>query len=229
MMGRRKGHDGEEPTVDEWSEDETVVETEELELADGERLPWLESADYEEEPGVDTGRIFGFALLGLLAIGAVLGAIWYFGNRTSDPELVADGSTIEAPEAPYKERPENPGGRIAAGTGDVAPVVGEGRTPEGRLAQTDAPTPSETAAGSDEAGGVAVQVGAFSSSETAERGWATLTRQTEALNGVSHRVVEGQADIGKVFRLQAIAGDVAAARQLCSALQADGVACQVKR
>jgi dihydroxyacetone kinase len=41
--------------------------------------------------------------------------------------------------------------------------------------------------------------------------------------------VEGQADIGKVYRLQAVADDVAAAKRLCDALQSDGVACQVKR
>ena len=227
MMGRRKGEDGEGPAADEWAEDEAVVETEELELADDERLPWLESADYEEEQGVDTGRILGFAILGLIAIGLVLGGVWYFGNRTTDPDLVADGSTIQAPEGPYKTRPEDPGGRIAEGTGDVAPIVGEGRSPEARLARPETPTPSVAAARS--ADGVGVQVGAFSTRETAERGWVTLTGQTEVLSGVEHRVVEGQADIGKVFRLQAVASDEAAANALCKALEADGVACQVKR
>lgn len=227
MMGRRKGEDGEGPAADEWAEDEAVVETEELELADDERLPWLESADYEEEQGVDTGRILGFAILGLIAIGLVLGGVWYFGSRTTDPDLVADGSTIQAPEGPYKTRPEDPGGRIAEGTGDVAPIVGEGRSPEARLARPETPTPSVAAARS--ADGVGVQVGAFSTRETAERGWVTLTGQTEVLSGVEHRVVEGQADIGKVFRLQAVASDEAAAKALCKALEADGVACQVKR
>lgn len=227
MMGRRKGESGDGPAAGEWAEDEAAVETEELELADDERLPWLESADYEEEQGVDAGRILGFAILGLIVIGLVLGGVWYFGNRTADPDLVADGSTIEAPEGPYKTRPEDPGGRIAEGTGDVAPIVGEGRSPEARLAQPETPTPSVAAARS--ADGVGVQVGAFSTRETAERGWATLTRQTEVLSGVEHRVVEGQADIGKVFRLQAVAEDAAAAKALCTALEADGVACQVKR
>ena len=227
MMGRRKGEDGEGPAADEWAEDEAVVETEELELADDERLPWLESADYEEEQGVDTGRILGFAILGLIAIGLVLGGVWYFGSRTTDPDLVADGSTIQAPEGPYKTRPEDPGGRIAEGTGDVAPIVGDGRSPGARVARAETPTPSVAAARS--ADGVGVQVGAFSTRETAERGWVTLTGQTEVLSGVEHRVVEGQADIGKVFRLQAVASDEAAAKALCKALEADGVACQVKR
>jgi len=41
--------------------------------------------------------------------------------------------------------------------------------------------------------------------------------------------VEGEADIGTVYRLQAVAGDAASANRLCSALKGDGVACQVKR
>ena len=53
-------------------------------------------------------------------------------------------------------------------------------------------------------------------------------RQTEALNGVSHRVVEAQVDIGRVYRLQAMTGDRAAANRLCDALKDDGLACFVK-
>jgi len=46
---------------------------------------------------------------------------------------------------------------------------------------------------------------------------------------VNHRVVEGKADIGTVYRLQAMTSDGSAANSLCSHLQADGVKCQVKR
>jgi hypothetical protein len=42
-------------------------------------------------------------------------------------------------------------------------------------------------------------------------------------------VVEGKADIGTVYRLQALAGDTGAATSLCSHLEADGVKCQVKK
>jgi hypothetical protein len=41
-------------------------------------------------------------------------------------------------------------------------------------------------------------------------------------------VVEGQADIGTVYRLQAITADAGAAHALCSQLKAAGLACQVK-
>ena len=89
------------------------VGDDQLTLADGdERLPWLESGDDEDsEGGVDTGRIVGFAMFAVLALAALVAGIWWFGNRGPDPELVADGSTIEAPAGPYKTRPADPGGK----------------------------------------------------------------------------------------------------------------------
>ncbi|GAA4051770.1 SPOR domain-containing protein [Parerythrobacter jejuensis] len=257
------GGDDEKPTSDEADWEETE-DTEELELDDGdEPLPWLESSDYEEDEGVDTGRIIGFVVLALLALALLVGGFWWLTNRGADPELVADGSTIEAPDGEFKERPGDPGGKEFAGTGDVAPAVGEGQTREGRLAEgnraagsgsesgsssasasgsaagpsVNAPTSrnsgsaaSGTASGTASAtGGVGVQVGAYSTKATAQAGWSKLTRQTDALSGFKYRIVEGKADIGTVFRLQAVAGDAAAANRLCNALKAEGVACQVKR
>jgi hypothetical protein len=214
--------------------------TDELAFADGEeRLPWLESGDYDDEDqDVDTGRIVGFALVGLLVIAALVGGIWWFSRTAPDRELVADGSTIAAPEGPYKTRPADPGGKQFEGTGNVAPAVGEGQIREGHLATDPVPRPSvdaRTTADSGEAEpepaaavGAAVQVGAYSTRESAEAGWRKLMNETDKLAGVSHRVVQGRADIGTVYRLQAMTGDAAAARALCNALKSDGVACQVK-
>lgn len=78
-------------------------------------------------------------------------------------------------------------------------------------------------------GGVGVQVGAFGSKARAEAGWKELRSQTTALNGVKYRIVKGTADIGTVYRLQAVAGNAGAANTLCSKLKADGLPCQVKR
>jgi hypothetical protein len=220
--------------------DDDYVADEQLTMAgEDERLPWLESGEEDDDDaGVDTGRIFGFALLALLALAAFVGGLWWFGQRGPDAELVADGSTIEAPPGPYKEKPADPGGKQFEGTGNLAPAVGEGQRPEGQLADNaprpsvDAPTTRPTAgaaASSASSGGVGVQVGAYSSKADAEAGWQQLLAQTDQLAGVSHRVVQGQADIGTVFRLQAVAGDAASASRLCAALKGDGVACQVKR
>ncbi|MCW1403716.1 SPOR domain-containing protein [Novosphingobium sp. MW5] len=212
-------------------------EPKELDLDEDDRLPWLESADddYDEE-GVDGARVFGFVLAGLLALAAIVYAIWWFSHRTPDPALVADGSTIAAPTEPYKEAPKNPGGKSFAGQGDTSYSVAQGKDAAPKLAGGgEAPKPSidaGTPAGAGAApamGGVGVQVGAFGSREKAEQGWATLAGRTEALKGVSHRVVEGTADIGKVYRLQAVAGDAAAADALCGKLKSAGISCQVKR
>lgn len=209
-----------------------------LALEDGEdQLPWLESDEDYQEDGVDMARIAAIAVIGLLAIVLVVGAIWWFTRERSDPALVADGSTIAAPEGPYKTKPEDPGGKTFAGTGDTSFAVAEGKSREGKLAEDDLPRPSiDTKAASpvssstkaEPKGGVGVQVGAYSNRESAEQGWQKLVQKFEALHGVSHRVVEGQADIGKVYRLQAVAGDLAGANALCSTLKASGGACQVK-
>ncbi len=53
-------------------------------------------------------------------------------------------------------------------------------------------------------------------------------QQHSALSGHAHRVIEGKADIGTVYRLQAVATDAGAARSLCAGLRAAGLACQVK-
>lgn len=212
---------------------EFEVSDEPILVEDDEPLPWLES-DYDEvEEGPDTARLLGFGLLGFLALALLLAAAWYFLKDRPDPNLVADGSTIEAPEGPTKERPEDAGGKEFEGTGNVAPTVGEGQTTEGRLAPDSTPKPSIDVAssGSSAAGstsGVGVQVGAYSSKASANTAWSTLSGQTEALKGFKYRIVEGKVDGGTVFRLQAVAGDASAANRLCTALKSDGIACQVK-
>jgi len=45
---------------------------------------------------------------------------------------------------------------------------------------------------------------------------------------VPHRVIAGSADIGTVYRLQAVAPDAGAASALCGKLKAAGISCTVK-
>lgn len=219
-----------------------------LTLADeDERLPWLESAEDEDEQAPDNGRLLGVALMAFVALLVIVGLIWWLTHRGANPEMVADGGTIEAPAGPYKVRPENPGGKQFAGTGDTSFKVGEGATPDGKLADTDVPKPSvdtaqnaaasKPAASKDDSAdgngatvsGVGVQVGAYTSKEAAQAGWSTLYAANDALHGFKYRIVQGQADIGNVYRLQAVAGDAASAESLCTKLKAAGTACQVKR
>jgi hypothetical protein len=218
--------------------------TGELDLADTDNLPWLESdADDEDAGGLDIGQVLGFFGGLTLLLAVVVGAVWYVSNRSAGAEVVADGSVIAAPEGPIKTRPDNPGGKEFAGTGNVAPLVGEGGTREAVVAEktvtaptptpgpklTPSPSASATATAAPEAvSGVGVQLAAYGTRARAEQGWSDLSRRTDALAGVKYRVVEGKVDIGTVFRLQAVAANRAEADKLCAALKADGLDCQVK-
>jgi hypothetical protein len=240
MSNDQNGRDGEEP----WDEQELEgsardAEAAQLSLDAGEeRLPWLESDDDYAEPGVDTARIIGLAIAGLLFVAIVVGGLWWFTGQRGNGGPAADGSTIAAPEGPIKTRPDDPGGKTFAGTGDTSFAVGEGKETEGVLASDVEPHPSidaatventkEVAAAAPKAGGVGVQVGAYSSRARAEQGWSSLVQQYSALQGVPHRIVEGDADIGRVFRLQAVAANRSTAESICSRVKAAGGSCQVK-
>ncbi len=235
-------------TAAEDHDDQPLV-TEQLGLTEEEeRLPWLESPEddeWDDSQGSDSSKLAGFVLMGLVALAAIVGGIWWATNRGPDPALVADGSVIEAPDQPYKQAPQDPGGKTFDGTGDSSFAVSEGQnrppqlggepgapvaaapvaTPSQAAAPAAAPAPAAAAA----SGGVGVQVGAFSSKATAEAGWTKLVGQAgAALSGVPHRVVAGNADIGTVYRLQAVAPDASSAQALCGKLKAAGISCQVK-
>ncbi len=122
----------------------------------------------------------------------------------------------------------------AAAAGAARPGFDLGKGPAGgpppapgKAPSAIASTPASAAAAAP-ADGPAVQVGAYSTRASAEAGWSRLTQQYSALSGQRYRIVEGKADIGTVFRLQAVPGDAAAAQALCGRLKSAGLACQVK-
>lgn len=230
---------GEQDRPEGTEQDEPVIATdhhaERLDLAEEERLPWLESVDDEDDYANDNGRLVIFLIGGLVVLAALVGGIGWATHRGEGNELQADGSVIEAPKTPYKEAPKDPGGKTFAGTGDTSYAVSAGQTRTPRLDRggevvataSDPAKPSVPATPAPT--GVGVQVGAYTSLATAEAGWTRLSSQHGAiLSGVKHRVVEGKADIGTVYRLQALAGDAAGANDLCGRLKAAGAACQVK-
>ncbi len=224
-----------------------------LDLGEDDRLPWLESADDIEPEGQASGhhRLIAFAVVALIVLALLVDGIYWVTHR-GGPTKPADGSVITASKDPYKVAPSDPGGKKFAGTGDASFKVSQGEHPDASLAgsagttpppATAEPTPAAGATPAAQAapkpapaapahpagGGVAVQVGAYSNNALAEAAWAKLTAAHDLLKGLGHRVVEGKADIGTVYRLQALAADGSAATSLCSHLEADGVKCQVKR
>jgi len=234
--GNDQQRDGGEPFADDAFPEAASAAQPALALDEEERLPWLESADDEDdEGGIDTARLGRFALVGVVLLALVLGGLWVAGHRAPGGDAVVEGGVIRAPAEPYKSVPGDQGGKTYAGTGDSAFVVSEGKSPTPKLGDGQAPAPvpgpSLSAGGNAPAdmGGVGVQVGAYSSQAAAEAGWQRLSGSSEALKGIRHRVVEGSADIGTVYRLQAVAADLAAANALCATLKGAGLACQVKR
>ncbi|WP_083987857.1 SPOR domain-containing protein [Croceicoccus marinus] len=222
------------PQVSQGGEGEAQLALDEADL----RLPWLEAADEDDDEGLDWSRVGRFVAFfaGFVLLAAL--AFWLLRDwQLAPPE--GDGSVIAAPDAPYKVRPENPGGKTFAGTGDTSYKVGEGIEREARIAQKQPdPEPAAPAAAEEPAPaseprpqvfGVGVQIGAYSTEAAAQKGWQTLTQRYQRLGDFDRRIIEGRADIGTVFRLQAVTGSTASANALCSELKANGIECQVKR
>lgn len=201
-------------------------------------LPWLEDdGDYEDEGGFDA-RLIWLALVGLLVIAVLLFGGWWLLRDRPDPELVADGSTIEAPDGPYKERPEDPGGREVEGTGDTAFEVAEGQSTRGRISgEDDTPEPSidmtqgasegeaEEAPSSD---AVYVQIGAFTSRSDANEAWVSARGRYSALSGMRNRIVEAEVNGATVYRLQAIAPNREAGDATCRSIRNAGGDCYIR-
>ena len=223
-----------------------------------ERLPWLESADdIDPNEGFDSGRIIGFVVLGLVALAMIVGAVWITSHRgagEADGSLIRaeQGDYKVAPENPGGKKFAGTGDTsyaVAQGETRSGTIAGEESSPTPGFSATATPAPtaapkpsasasatplpkasaSASTAPGTSGGGVGVQVAAYTSAADAEAGWSALAARHDALSGFKHRVVEGQAEFGRVFRLQAVAGDVAAANALCAKLKAVGQGCQVKK
>jgi len=105
-------------------------------LDGGERLPWLEAVEDEDErTGPSAAKLIGALLVGLLAIAAIVGGLFWLGNRDGGATRVAGGEPelIRAPEGPYKVKPAEPGGMKVEGKGDQAFATSEGADPNARL------------------------------------------------------------------------------------------------
>ena len=222
-----------------------------LDLGERERLPWLESAEDEDDYyAVDTRRVIAAVVGGLLLLAIVIGGVWAFTHRKTGAP-VADGSVIGGSEQPYKQAPANPGGKQFEGTGDSSFAAAQGKDHPAQLANGDAAPAKDAAKPADVAkpdagkadsgkagaapvaaedsgpvGGV-VQIAAYSNEAAARSGWDRLVQQHEMLKGANHRIVQGQADIGTVYRLQLITG-AGGGGALCEKLKAEGISCQVK-
>jgi hypothetical protein len=224
----------------------------EIELADEDRLPWLEAVEEDEdEGGPSVAKLVAAIVIGLVAIGVIVGGLFWLGNRGAPGP---NGEVIAAPNGDYKQRPENPGGMNVAGEGETAYAASEGAQPKGNLnvdavpeapvapgrpapraqpaapAPAPAPQPARPAPGparpapapAPAAAGPAIQLGAFSTQAGANAAWTALAARFRYLAPLGHSV---QPVPGRpLFRLRA-SGPGAAS--VCGRLRAAGEACAV--
>jgi cell division septation protein DedD len=104
-------------------------------IDDNDRLPWLEAVDEDDDAGgPSAAKLVAFVVIGLLAIGLIVGGLFWLGNRGSDSGPVTEGGElIAAPAEDYKVKPDDPGGMKVEGKGDTAFPASEGQEPKGKI------------------------------------------------------------------------------------------------
>lgn len=213
-----------------------------LGLDDPDRLPWLETADgYEYDEGASPLKVAGMVLGGLALLAAIVGGI-YWAQRNQTGGSTGNGELIAAQEGDYKVKPDEAGGKTFEGEGDSAFAASEGKKTGATIAPAAKASDAKAAAtaiapgakpattGPAPAGAVMVQLGAFGDSAKADTAWAGLSKRFGFLAGTNRRIAEASGEGGrKIFRLQAITANAAAAQQLCAKLKAAGENCLIVR
>ncbi|MFL6863486.1 MAG: SPOR domain-containing protein [Allosphingosinicella sp.] len=101
-----------------------------------DRLPWLEAVEEDENDGGPSAlKLIVAVLIGLAAIGALVGGAFWLANRAGGGSDTASGQpeTIKAPPGDYKAKPDNPGGMNVQGEGDTAFAASAGAEPRGKI------------------------------------------------------------------------------------------------
>jgi hypothetical protein len=111
----------------------TDIGRDEMELRDEDRLPWLEPAeDFDEEEGISPAKLAAFVIAGLVAIGIVIGGIYWWQGRQASV-AGGEGELIAAQEGDYKVKPDQPGGMAVEGKGDTQFATSAGEAPKGAI------------------------------------------------------------------------------------------------
>ena len=122
----------------------TDIRADDPALDNDDRLPWLEAVEEEGgESGPSALKLIVAVLIGLAAIGGIVGGIFWMGNRDGGengaPEVIA------AAEGPYKVKPDSPGGMTVEGQGETAFDAAQGGTPNASIDTSAVPEAPVTA------------------------------------------------------------------------------------
>ena len=101
-----------------------------------DRLPWVEAVEEDDEKeGPGAGKLIASVLIGLVAIGLIVGGLFWLGDQTRGGGDAGNGApeVIAAPEGDYKVKPADPGGMKVEGEGDTAFAASEGADPKGAI------------------------------------------------------------------------------------------------
>ena len=215
-------------------------QTDRFGLDDPDRLPWLETADgYHYDEGASPLKVAGLVLGGLILLAAIVGGIYWI-QRNQNSGAQGNGGLIAAQDGNYKVTPDDREGKKFEGEGDSAFAASEGKKTGATIApaaQTDAPLPAAPTPSVKPsttvpvaAGTVMVQLGAYNDSAMADQAWAAFGKRFGFLSGTNRRIAEASGEGGrKIFRLQAVTANAAAAQQLCAKLKAAGENCLIVR
>ena len=104
--------------------------SDEIDLRQEDRLPWLETVEPDEPERAGVARVVVAVLIGLALVAA---AAWAFTRLrpTASPE--GTGALIAAQEGDYKVRPDDPGGLKVKGEGDTAIATSAGAARQGAI------------------------------------------------------------------------------------------------
>lgn len=103
--------------------------------ADEDRLPWLEPVEEERsEDGVSAARLIAGLVVALVALGLVIGGVYWLKQRAGGPGTASgDPTLIAAQPGPYKIKPVEPGGMAVKGQGDSSYAASEGADPNAKI------------------------------------------------------------------------------------------------
>ena len=229
----------------------TDIRADDPALDNDDRLPWLEAVEEDGgEGGPSALKLIVAVLIGLAAIGGIVGGIFWMGSRDGADNRAPE--VIAAAEGPYKVKPDSPGGMTVEGQGETAFDAAQGGTPNASIdtsavAETPvtaqpkapaapaseppllkAPPPSNAPVAKTDTsapaapGGSTIQLGAFPSGAAAEKAWKALSGRFAYLAPLSHSVVQANVNGKTYYRLRASGPDAAG---ICGRLKVAGEQC----